>query len=974
MKNRYYVIGLLMLLTTFYSATASDLGYEFLDNNSVFHMWNLHDDYYFNVSNGLQYSNYYDEYWTRNTFCLGFNAADSWTKIKCVSELSNFNKILDSDNESYVNITLWKDFVYSDYTLRIANIYYLGVDDKELQIKPYIKNIGSQDITQNIGFAWKIDQITIDNDLNDWIEIDGNNYNLSNDSIDLMFQDMHIPFFRLYDTSYIQLRWDAGLNYKVFLNTTNEPKVTLFINAGSLSIGQEKSTTIYWRDPAVYWIYQEVANTSLFNTDGSDEGSCQTWANVNDTNYGTNGFAQNVASGTRNCWQYENYTILDSYVGAKYQTKCGFPVAITNSSIPSDCYDGDVNTLVLRFLSEEVGAGTKKSHFYCRNSTDWRTLRTCTGSADSRRVYETGVFWEILNTPPNITNISITSTPIIDDDLHCSYNPNDGDSDQVNVSVTWWQNISGSITQNTSYDYVEVNPTLGVSSTTTAGTGSFTGSTSNGSAYLCQLNISDSFNSSLYNSSWTTVQYITSNISFYSGSQTQDFDVLIRHGMGSGVTCAVETNDTQYQCGEEISSSPLTISCDNNYIDGFIIVNFSPYCENSSIKLYSESQDVTFNYNGTINITVYNLDTQEVITDENISINLLIQAANFNLDTNTDNNTGSVVISNIPIGDLIITSTSENYLTSSITHTISISSTNYNISVYLVNSSDANAGKLFVNTFNQDYYAIKNADTRLQQYFTDIGDFVEVQQCFSDSNGECVFNIILADKRYRITTQATINGITSTAISSEIGNYYPVDNTEIELYLSFKDEFTAPDDYGLSVTAFNTILDGNTSDLYASFIDIYGNTHEVCLGYYYNDGFNKILGQEECTNGSSGTVGFGSSYVLNRDFTWTAEIYTKLNSSRFKTYESYRYNRLQSFEQEYSDFLNPIIILIMALLLGFAVQLKNILIFPIGMIPTMLIYLIIKPDVFTPVVSAIIIFFCVMLIYIGRKRSDNEAT
>lgn len=466
---------------------------------------------------------------------------------------------------------------------------------------------------------------------------------------------------------------------------------------------------------------------------------------------------------------------------------------------------------------------------------------------------------------------------------------------------------------------------------------------------------------------------VSSNLSDYSGSQTQDFDVKIINNINGYVICSIETNNTDYICSEGIVSDP-TISCDNNYVSGTTIVNYKPYCENSTVKIYSESQDILFQFNGTINITAFDLNTLEVIKSENISINLYNEIAGYSVDTNTDLATGSVTISNVPIGELIITSTSTNYLTSSITQTLLINETDYNFSIYLINSSDTSAGTLFAYTYNQDYYAIKDADMRLQQYFTAIGDFVEVQQCYSDSNGECVFNIILADERYRITTQATIDGITSSAVSSQSGNYYPVDNTEIELYLSFQDEYTAPDDYGLSVTAYNTTLNGNISELYATFIDIYGNTHEVCLGYYYNDGLNKILASEECTNGSSGTVAYGSTYLLNRDYTWTAEFYTKVDGQKFKTYESFRYNRWQSFEREYSDWLNPLIILIMALLLGFSVQLKNIIIFPIGMIPTMLVYAIMKPDVFTPAVSAVIIFFCVMVIYVGRKRSDNEAT
>lgn len=400
------------------------------------------------------------------------------------------------------------------------------------------------------------------------------------------------------------------------------------------------------------------------------------------------------------------------------------------------------------------------------------------------------------------------------------------------------------------------------------------------------------------------------------------------------------------------------------YLDELMIFN-KALTEEEVIELYE-------GYNNSINFTIRRADDYSIITDDTITVELYNAETGYTRSKTTS--TGNVWFNGIPEGIIQIQSFGSLYEINLRHETLTTNNANYNFTIFMINETDSSLGRLFVYTYNQDYYAIKGADTRLLQFVSNLSDFIEVEQCFTDSNGECVFNIILANEKYKITSQATINGITSTATSSQTGNYYPIDNTEIELYLNFRDEYVAPDDYGLSVTPYNTTLNGNTSYLYAEFIDIYGNTHEVCLGYYYNDGLNAVLGSEECTNGSSGTVGYGTSYLLNRDYTWTAEIYTKLAGDKFKVYESYRYNKVQSFEEEYNDFLNPLIVFILAFLLGLAVELKNIIIFPIGMIPTTLVYAIMKPLVFTPSVSAIIIFFCVMLIYVGRKRSDNEST
>ena len=82
-----------------------NLGYELLDNGSVFHMWNNHDSYYFNRSNGIQFTNHYQEFWTRNIFCIGYYNNDEWNIIKCADELSGFNKNITG--ERYCSVTFY---------------------------------------------------------------------------------------------------------------------------------------------------------------------------------------------------------------------------------------------------------------------------------------------------------------------------------------------------------------------------------------------------------------------------------------------------------------------------------------------------------------------------------------------------------------------------------------------------------------------------------------------------------------------------------------------------------------------------------------------------------------------------------------------------------------------------------------------------------------------------------------------------
>ena len=100
---------------------STSIGWELLDNDTVFHMWNRHDSYYFNATNGVQFSNHHQEYWTKNVLMLGYYAGDQWNLLYRTDELSGFNRIFDNQNE-YINITLWKDLSYASYDFRLERL------------------------------------------------------------------------------------------------------------------------------------------------------------------------------------------------------------------------------------------------------------------------------------------------------------------------------------------------------------------------------------------------------------------------------------------------------------------------------------------------------------------------------------------------------------------------------------------------------------------------------------------------------------------------------------------------------------------------------------------------------------------------------------------------------------------------------------------------------------------------------------
>jgi len=239
------------------------MGYELIDNNTVLHIWNEYNSYYFNTSSGIQLTNHYDEYWSHNVLMLGYYNNDEWNLLYRTDQLTGFNKDIDTDDETYVNATLWKDLTHNGYDFRLAIRYHLKVNDYDLTIIPYIKNLG-QAIPYDLGFGWEINDIKIANTTKDnYLQI----YNGSgfekirlNQTLDRNFTNMDFnttiklictnpPTHHLSRSLY--LSWDRNLTYKVTVksrsNQYNAP-TTLFIRVGTLDVGQEKFTMMHWLD------------------------------------------------------------------------------------------------------------------------------------------------------------------------------------------------------------------------------------------------------------------------------------------------------------------------------------------------------------------------------------------------------------------------------------------------------------------------------------------------------------------------------------------------------------------------------------------------------------------------------------------------------------------------------------------------------------------------------------------------------
>ena len=236
----------------------TSIGYEMVDSETL-HFWNEIDDYYLNMTSGIQLTNHYDDYWTKNVFCIGYYSGDEWVKIKCSDELGGFNQTILTDNETFVNITLWKDFTYSGYDIRLGIRDSLGSNDTNLSITIYGKNLGI-DIPFDLGFAWKVTDWDIPSNLTDDVLMINNTEYWIKGNYNLTFKNLSESFFMGKDTTtafggeFLRVDWNGDLNYavKMYGNGVQEDfYVALLINAGHFNPQQEKSTTFQWIDAVV---------------------------------------------------------------------------------------------------------------------------------------------------------------------------------------------------------------------------------------------------------------------------------------------------------------------------------------------------------------------------------------------------------------------------------------------------------------------------------------------------------------------------------------------------------------------------------------------------------------------------------------------------------------------------------------------------------------------------------------------------
>jgi hypothetical protein len=293
-----------------------------------------------------------------------------------------------------------------------------------------------------------------------------------------------------------------------------------------------------------------------------------------------------------------------------------------------------------------------------------------------------------------------------------------------------------------------------------------------------------------------------------------------------------------------------------------------------------------------------------------------------------------------------------------------------NIDIYLIQSNASNTGTVQVTIFDEGFNTQLGADVRLLQYFSSSDSFVQVDQCFSNSNGECFFGVQLGTTLYKVTATKTIVDETLSGVSSNDGEIFYIDDYAIEINMFNDLVYSAPDLLGFSLTAFNKTLINNISYLTGVWSDKYSNSHQVCIRYSYIN--NTII--TPLSGGLNVNVfgGYNLTTILATQSV-LVELFVNETTGNEVVYWEEIYTSTKSFETQAGDLAPYVIIILFTTALALSLYLKSVFLFGVGATIVSLASRRFFPTYFNWEIVAVMIILSFLLFYLSRKKEGNVA-
>ena len=261
MNKALLIVVLGMVATMFFSMralgspnqpNANPVGYEIIDTDIV-HFWNSHDDYYLNLSSGIQLTNVYPDWWSHGFLC-GVVGQNSY----CADSLPYTSQGIMTDNTTFINISFMRTVATVNFTV----LYNLNATGDRLNIIVGVKT-NAFAINQPVGFAWRIKDLQINMNqtdnyarvLDDPITFIADDW-LLNETLDVTYVRPYgatISHWKKVNDTYLTLDlwWDNATNTSVQIKSEagqyNAP-TQVMTTIGTIPAWSSRTVAWQWRD------------------------------------------------------------------------------------------------------------------------------------------------------------------------------------------------------------------------------------------------------------------------------------------------------------------------------------------------------------------------------------------------------------------------------------------------------------------------------------------------------------------------------------------------------------------------------------------------------------------------------------------------------------------------------------------------------------------------------------------------------
>ncbi len=250
----------------------ASVGIELMSDGKTYHMWNNYHNYYIDANKLIQLTNHYQEYWTKNEWCIQVMRTSTAPQQEfCTTAMNLETTTFQRDNTAYLVASKAVN-IYANRRADVNIEYKLSENDRNLTITTYVKNNGLS--LYDVNFLWKVKDINIGGDgSNNYLEAkilqtDGNvitnQHNLSEPEKVSYTQDQainaNIKIVNRRTNENLIIGWNKDINKNNVLLPINysiktymvsgqyNSPVYLNLNLGSIPQGTWLSNKIYWID------------------------------------------------------------------------------------------------------------------------------------------------------------------------------------------------------------------------------------------------------------------------------------------------------------------------------------------------------------------------------------------------------------------------------------------------------------------------------------------------------------------------------------------------------------------------------------------------------------------------------------------------------------------------------------------------------------------------------------------------------